>query len=279
MEDFSKFYLKLDIKPKSLEQRIILFTGYLIDQKKKSSTVHSYVSAIKSTLQMEGFEINENQYLLSSLTKACHFKNDRATIKRPIQMKTLRILLRSTENYFLEMNQPYLSILYQAIFVKCYYGLFRIGEVTSGSHPVLVNDVEIGTNKNKLKFTLKSSKTHCIGDPPQIVKIASDKQGKQYDSQFCPFDILRRYLAQRKPYKSEKEPFFVFRDRSPVTPANVWKVFKVLLKINNYSLKEFSLHGFRSGRAVDLLKAGVSVETIKKLGRWKSNCVYRYLKC
>ena len=71
---FCKFYQKLNIKPETWEQRIILFAGYLIDQNKKSSTVKSYISAIKLTLLMEGFTINENQYLLSSLTKACHFK-------------------------------------------------------------------------------------------------------------------------------------------------------------------------------------------------------------
>ena len=40
----------------------------------------------------------------------------------------------------------------------------------------------------------------------------------------------------------------------------------------------FSVHSLRAGRACDLLSYGVSVETIKKLGRWKSNAVFKYLK-
>ena len=110
---FSKFYLKLDNKPENWEQRIILFAGFLIDQKKKSTTVQSYISAIKTTLQMEGFYVNENQYLLTSLTRACMYKNDRVINRQPIQLGTLRVLLRSIENYFAENNQDYLAVLYK----------------------------------------------------------------------------------------------------------------------------------------------------------------------
>ena len=41
--------------------------------------------------------------------------------------------------------------------------------------------------------------------------------------------------------------------------------------------RQFRIHGLSAGRACDLLKLDVSVETIKKLGRWKSNAVYSYL--
>ena len=96
--------------------------------------------------------------------------------------------------------------------------------------------------------------------------------------EFCPFEILRKYLKLRKEYKSENEPFFVFSDRSPVSPDNVRTVLKRVLEINNYNVNEFTFHMLRAGRATDLLKAGVSVETIKKLGRWTSNCIYTYLR-
>ena len=40
----------------------------------------------------------------------------------------------------------------------------------------------------------------------------------------------------------------------------------------------YGTHSLRSGRTCDLYKLGLSVETIKKIGRWKSNAVFRYLK-
>ena len=49
-------------------------------------------------------------------------------------------------------------------------------------------------------------------------------------------------------------------------------IVKARLQPNNYSFG-----GFRSVRASDLLEQGVSVETIRKIGRRKSNSVYTYL--
>ena len=45
-----------------------------------------------------------------------------------------------------------------------------------------------------------------------------------------------------------------------------------------YNSKLYTFHSERSRRALDLLKLGLSVETIKRLGRWKSNAVFRYLR-
>ena len=51
---FNQFYIHLDHKPRSWEDRIILFAGYLIENEKKSSTVRSYVSAIKARGDQRG---------------------------------------------------------------------------------------------------------------------------------------------------------------------------------------------------------------------------------
>ena len=38
------------------------------------------------------------------------------------------------------------------------------------------------------------------------------------------------------------------------------------------------MHGICAGHACDLLDLGLSVEAIKKIGHWRSNAVYKYLK-
>ena len=239
----------------------------------------SYVSAIRAILAEIDIEINENHYLLTSLTKACRYKNNRVITRVPIHVGMLKIILRSINNYFSENNQNYLRVLYKAIFAISYYGLFRIGELTTGSHPVAARDVHIGLNKNKLLFILRTSKTHWKDVKPQTVKISSTNTKKnRNNSEFCPYAISREYLKHHKPYKTNAEPFFVFSDRSPVAPHHVRTVFKRILEINNFDLTLYTLHSFRVGRASDLLKGGFSVETIKKLGRWKSNSVYAYLR-
>ena len=47
--------INLDVKPTSWEDRVTLFIGYKIDQGINSSTVKSYVSAIKKMLTDDGY--------------------------------------------------------------------------------------------------------------------------------------------------------------------------------------------------------------------------------
>ena len=74
------------------------------------------------------------------------------------------------------------------------------------------------------------------------------------------------------------EPFFVFQGKIPVTPMNMRTVLKQMLGICGVNPDLYNVHSFRSGCVVDLHKIhNLSIESIKKLGRWHSNSVYNYL--
>ena len=113
----------------------------------------------------------------------------------------LEILLSKISEVYLETNQPYLALLYRTLFITAYFGLFRISELTdsSSSHAVKAADVQIGFNKKKFMFILRSSKTHGEDSKPQIVKISSTvrtggKINKPGKSRFtCPYLLLRDY--------------------------------------------------------------------------------------
>ena len=90
---FNEFFLKLDVKPDNWEDRLMLFIGYLIETKKKSSTVKSYVSVIKAVLIEDGNEIKEDKFLFSSLTRACKLQNDRVRTKLPIRKHLLTMMI------------------------------------------------------------------------------------------------------------------------------------------------------------------------------------------
>ena len=155
----------------SWEDRITLFVGYLIQEGKQSSMVKSYVSAIKTVLRDDGLKILEDKYLISSLTKACRLINDQFRTRLPIQKGMLVVLLEKVEEIY--HQQPYLSLMYHTLFSTAYLGLFRVSELTEGQHPVLAKDVHIASNKRKLLFILRSSKTHGRWAKPQLIKISS----------------------------------------------------------------------------------------------------------
>ena len=275
-KNFNQFYIRLDRKPGKWEDRILLYVAFLIESNKKSTTIRSYVSALKAILTVNKIEINEDRFLLSSLTRACKMKNDSVKTKLPIHKSLLNLILKMINDEIkLKDNQPDLAVLYQALFATGYYGLFRIGELTRSEHIIKAKDVHIGINKNKILFVLHSSKTHTKADKPQIVKIKG-KPTKVLD--YCPFSLLRKYLAIHRSRQNELEQFFIFKDRSLVLPAHARVMLHRCLKKLNLDITFYSLHGLRSGHVSDMLRAGILVETIKKIGWWRSNAVYTYLR-
>ena len=123
-------------------------------------------------------------------------------------------------------------------------------------------------------FILRSSKTHNKSSFPQTVKI-SQKQDNLKDKKirtYCPY---RRYLNNRGAFNDYEENFFVFKGGSPVEITQFHNTLKLMIKIAGF---DYSMHSLRGGHSLDLMSSGLSVETIKKLGRWKSNAVYNYLK-
>ena len=82
---FNSFFIRLNEKPDSWESRLILFIAHLIHCNRKSSTIKSYVSAIKAVLNNIDVCIDEDRFILNSLTRACKLKNDSVTIRFPIQ--------------------------------------------------------------------------------------------------------------------------------------------------------------------------------------------------
>ena len=174
--------------------------------------------------------------MLVSLTKACKLKNDKVRTYLPIRKGFLKILLKHIEDILL--NQPYLCILYRAIFSTAYFGLFRIGELTQSEHAIRARDDHVGMNKNNMMFILRSSKTHGEGDKPQMVKITSKEldQKNQRVIDYCPFTILREYVAVRKSFISHSEQLFVFKDRTPVEPNQVRTILKKLLVIAGFDI-------------------------------------------
>ena len=278
-KSFNKFFIKLDSKPDSWEDRIILFVGYLIDSKKKSSTVKSYISAIKAILLEDGVVLNENKYLLGSLTKACRLVNDHVKTRLPIRKGLLNIIVKSVKIHFGDAGQNYLANLYAAIFCSAYYGLLRVGEITTGTHPIRAVDVHIGENKDKILFILRTSKTHWKDSKPQSVKITGTMKCENIKrKEVCPFTALKHFLSIRPKCRSNNKSFFVFSDRTPVKPENMRRVLRETLTREGLKASLYDCHSFRSGMAVDLAARNIDVSVIQKLGRWSSNCVYTYLK-
>ena len=272
---FNKFVIRLDKKPESWEHAVTLYALYLVDQGIKSATLKSYVSAIKKVLVKDGYDWNDNKILLTTLTHICKLNNDVVYIRLPIQVGLLDLLLLQLETEF--DKQLYLEIMYKSLFLVAYYGLMRIGELAQGVHTLKAKNIHSSAAKNKLLLVLYSSKTHRAESNPQQIKITEIDQSKNKGN-FCPFKLTRQFLKLRGPYTDDDDNLYVFRDNSPVTPEQVRKLLRKLLCNLQLDAALYDTHSFCIGRATDLYKEGRSLEYIKRVGRWRSNAVYRYLR-
>ena len=145
---FNKFIINLDVKPQSWEDRVTLFVGYKIYQRMQSSTVKSYVSAIKKLLVDDGYHWDDQKVVVGSLTKPCKIINDRVHTRLPIQCSLLEMILFEVKRIFGSKGQMYLEALYLALFSISYYGMMRISEVANSNHVVRAKDVHSALNKN-----------------------------------------------------------------------------------------------------------------------------------
>ena len=278
---FNNFVMKLDVKLKSWEHRTSLYCTYLVDCGVQSSTIKCYKSAIKCMLVLDNYKWDDNEVLLSAITGACKIINDRVRARFPIQIGLLEIILFELGRYF--ENQKYLEILYKTMFILGYYSLLRVGEITSSSkHTLKAKNVHIGKNKDKILIILYSSKMHGAESKPQEIKIQADtttpRNNNVVKRHFSPFNITHQYLTLRGDYRSDDEPFFIFRGGSHVTANHMWNVLRKMLSHLNINPSLYNTHSLRGGRSCDLIKYGYTIDQVKMMGRWKSNAVYKYLR-
>ena len=235
---FNNFLLKLDEQPPhSWESRLALYGVFLVDKGVQSSTLKSYMSAIKGviTTDDENYQWDES----SSLIKSCKNLNDRFKTRLPIQIGLLEMILFKMERRF--ANQRYIEILYKTIFILGHYGLLRVGEITKSDHTIKAKNVFIGMNKDKILLVLYSSKTHNKNSIPQKIKItAVDSTSKfcNWKRHFCPFKLAHQYMNLRGGYQSDTDPFFVFKDGSSVTSCQTNILNKFRSKFIRHTLFE-----------------------------------------
>ena len=292
--NFNKFIIQLDYIPDTWEEKLCLYCTYLtVDTKLQSSTLKSYISAIKAKLETIGHTWDQNLFWFALLTRACKLKNDRVYTRLPIRNGLLECIVFETQQRFAgnSIVDRYLKSLFSTAFLIAYNGLMRIGEYTQSQHVMKAKDVHIAENKDKVLIILHTSKTHGIMDRPQKIIIEPEnieqtsalpphsRHRFNRNSQiFCPVTETIKYSNLRPPLKDEDEQFFIYQDGTPLMQQDVRNMLKASLCKLGLNKELYETHSFRIGKASDLLKHGFSIEKIKEKGRWKSNAVYKYLR-
>ena len=191
-KNFNTFVTKLDKIPRLWKDRVALYAAYFVDCGVQSSTLKSYISAIKTTLQIDGYKWKDGDFEISTFTKACRYKNDVAKTRLPIHVRLLELIIFELQRHF--FYALFAEALFKAVLMLGYYGMMWVGELTTSDHVLKVKDIHIGKIKDKILIILYSSKTHDESKSPQEIKIFSmQTQKTKAKRYFCPFQVITNY--------------------------------------------------------------------------------------
>ena len=85
-------------------------------------------------------------------------------------------------------------------------------------------------------------------------------------------------MSLRGSFKDDEEQLFIYKDREPLRQEAIRNILYKCLNQLGINQNLYSFHSLHIGRSSDLCKAGVPVEEVRRLGHWKSNAVYRYIR-
>ena len=111
---FNRFLVQLDKMPRSWEDRASLFAANMINEGMQSTSIKSYISAIKRILLDDNYEWDDSKILVSTLTRACIIINDSVKEHLPIHCSLLKQILFEIKRKY--TKQFYLECLFSALF-------------------------------------------------------------------------------------------------------------------------------------------------------------------
>ena len=166
------------------------------------------------------------------------------------------------------------------LLVSPVYGLCRCGEITTKTQKAfspatdhLRSDITTyGTAADGyFDFNIRCSKTD-VYRRSVLLRIF----GVGPTAEHCPARAVRQYLdaTSERPANS---PLFALSNGKYVTRNMVNDMIKRLCGLAGFDPAKYSTHSMRAGGASSLALSGVDSATIRKLGRWESDCFIRYI--
>ena len=268
---FSDFIKQYDIQgnfPISITT-LSLFIAFLAQRGYKPSTISSYVSAIGYMHKIQGIQDPTGAFLIIQLLKSLHKNNPSADTRLPIDKQVLDKLIWAL---------PYVSrsrfeiCLFASMFALAFHAFLRIGEITKRSikeenlHLLQLQNVQFDKDYFVLKF---ESYKHSQGKA-FFLKVTKTKDGSS-----CPLKLLLRYLTLRG---DAGGPLFCQQSGLPILRRDFDEFLRKALVFNKINPKSFKGHSFRIGAATSAAAQGLSENTIKQMGRWKSDAYMKYIR-
>ena len=283
---FARIALRIGNRPDvpfPSEEALVLFVSCLVRKPLSPSVVKQRLSAVgRWFLYATGQDCRLNpqtQRLLPYLGAALEGMSRRYSVAKrirfPLTTDKLDILLRFL--WFSDKKMSHVDKqMWTALLTLGVYGLCRCGELTTTTQKAFTPDEDhlrsdITTFGSYYEFNIRCSKTD-IYRRHVTLRIFEAGVGAEH----CPSRAIHQYLDATADRPSDS-PLFALSNGKYVTRNMVNDMIKRLCGLAGFDPTRYSTHSMRAGGASSLALCGVDSATIRRLGRWESDCFVRYI--
>ena len=269
-----------------------LYISYLSFRKLAYSTIALHLSAISYAHKVGGFcdptKSFFNTKIIDRIKSSKTFRYSSAMgswsarsplpgnglLRLPITRPLLHELVRSLEY---TNSSAFQRTLFSAMFLNAFYGLFRIGELSTKSSRfacsvVQYRDLQILSREKvpcTAKVTIIDYKHNSDHRPFDILITRVDSVP------FFPVKTLLKYCEVRG---KRPGPLFCNSDQTPITVSQFNTELQRCLQYCGLDISRYKNHSFRIGGACHAADKGFSDAQIRDLGRCKSDAFKVYLR-
>ncbi|CAG2192890.1 unnamed protein product [Mytilus edulis] len=236
-------------------------------------TISSYISGVSYHHKIQGIQDTTKFFIIGKALEGIKRiqGGKRNDIRAPITVQLLSDMISCLDKV---CKNKYEAALFSAVFSVAFFGLLRVGEITTSKSKSVINGSnltisDILVRRKVLVLRVRWSKTD---QKVKSVTLLIAENGKNY----CPVRLINEYLKVRP--TCNNTDLFIHYTGMPLTRYQFSSILEKALHFLRISKGHFRSHSFRIGGATELARQGVSEEVIMRLGRWKSHAYSRYIR-
>ena len=243
------------------------------------STIKTYLSAVRYlqiTNDMPEPRADPMPKLKMVETGVRKSQASQQLIKKP-RLPITPTILRQIKTLWLPRAYEFDTIMLWAACCLCFFGFFRMGELTVPSDSSYDSSVHLSfgdvaaddpSAPSILSIHLKASKTDRFRKGVDVFVGRTEQE-------LCPVSAVLAYMAVRG---AKPGPLFQFKDGRPLTRDRLISNVRVALDSLGIVSEHYSGHSFRIGAATTAAECGLQDSMIKALGRWESSAYQVYVR-
>lgn len=265
---FFKYCEARNLEPIPTEKNLCHFISET-SREIKPTSANAYLSGIS-------YHFSESYPEIKNIRMSTKLKNTIKGCQKTFSTPTKRAEAFSMQDIKIAMDffcESFDDLVFNTIIALGFNGLHRLGELVEPDRIELRDDrkvikrwsLKIEEDESYFQYSLPFSKTDSLFDGTTVIIPARPT------SSVCPVKTFMKYLIIRDEAFSTN-PFLMIRSNGQL-PSRGW----FMKRLQQIFGETRSGHSLRAGGATAYAQAGVRMETIQRMGRWRSNAFETYV--